>query len=501
LALTAADVLALDPAVLSYGVELRPARFGRGQTQIGLSVEDEWQISAALTATLGLRFDYDSLTAAGAGDGDRDNVAPRLALNWRPQPGLVLRGGAGLFYGRLPYAVVSDALQRNRTGAAFAGQLAELQAKGLIPAGVSLAALQFDGNLVVSPACARVSDCPPGNAVGGLADTLLVNEARLLSPTGYRSPESFQLSGGVEWEPAPGVTLGADLIWSRTRNLVRLRDLNAPAPFRPDESALTPETIAMLRALPDNAARVAMASSLGLVRTAAAADLTRPVAPAAGGARQIMVSETAGTSIYRALNLQLVKAPGDDIWGLRLSYTLSSLANDSDDINFRASDANDFDADWGPSANDRRHVLSMVGMFLPADGVTLTLAGLFQSGQPVNFVPDAALFGTQDLNGDGQSFGENYVGNSDRWPGEGRNSGRLPWSATLDFGARWLVPPKRVGLEFSADVFNLFNRKNLSGFANAATTSNQVQFGGGAPRVQRNAGAPRQFQFGAAVRW
>ena len=38
----------------------------------------------------------------------------------------------------------------------------------------------------------------------------------------------------------------------------------------------------------------------------------------------------------------------------------------------------------------------------------------------------------------------------------------------------------------------------FTGFANAATTSNQIQFGGGAPLVQRNAGPPRQFQFGAA---
>ena len=51
------------------------------------------------------------------------------------------------------------------------------------------------------------------------------------------------------------------------------------------------------------------------------------------------------------------------------------------------------------------------------------------------------------------------------------------------------------------DVFNLFNANNQSGFANAATTSNQVQFGGGAPFVQRNAGPPRQFQFGIAYKF
>ena len=116
----------------------------------------------------------------------------------------------------------------------------------------------------------------------------------------------------------------------------------------------------------------------------------------------------------------------------------------------------------------------------------------------MNLVPDASLFGTQDLNGDGASFGENFVGNSDRYPGVGRNSARMPWSATVDVGVRYAIHTGLGAVELSADIFNLFNANTKSGFANAATTSNQIQFGGGAPFVQRNAGPPRQFQFGAA---
>lgn len=131
----------------------------------------------------------------------------------------------------------------------------------------------------------------------------------------------------------------------------------------------------------------------------------------------------------------------------------------------------------------------------------MTLAGLFQSGQPVNLVPDARIFGTQDLNGDGASFGENFVGNSDRYPGVRRNSSRLPWSATVDLGLRYALPVLCGRIEASADVFNIFNTNNESGFANAATTSNQVQFGGGTPFTQRNAAPPRQFQFGLAYKF
>jgi outer membrane receptor protein involved in Fe transport len=52
-------------------------------------------------------------------------------------------------------------------------------------------------------------------------------------------------------------------------------------------------------------------------------------------------------------------------------------------------------------------------------------------------------------------------------------------------------------VEVRADVFNLFNQENLSGYSNNATQSNQIQIGPpGGPVVRKNAGAPRQFQFG-----
>lgn len=496
--LKASDVLALNPRVLDYSVELQPRAFGTGQTLLALYAEDEWQLSSTLSATLGVRWDYDSLTAKGGGGGDYDNVAPRLAVNFHPNARSSFRLGAGMFYGKIPYTVISDALQRNTTSSALLGQLGQLQQRGVIPADVPLAPLTFDGNLTVSPTCTTVSACPAPGVVQGLRNTALINEVRILNPTGYQSPYSQQFSIGYQYQASEKLTFGIDLIYNRSYNLLRLRDLNAPAPFSPNMAALTAANIALLRAQPDNATRQVLAESLGLVRSQSAADATRPVALAPGGARQITVSETSGHSTYQAVNFQVNKARGDDWYALRLSYTLAKLRNDTDDINFRASDANNFGADFGPSANDRRHVISAVGFFYPLDGLTLTVAGLFQSGQPVNLVPDASIFGTQDLNGDGQSFGENFLGNSDRYPGARRNAGRLPWSTTIDLGVRYVLPAPYRSVELSADVFNVFNTNNESGFANAATTSNQVQFGGGAPFVQRNAGPPRQFQFGAA---
>jgi hypothetical protein len=496
--LTAGQLLALDPPVAHYSVELRPATFGTGRTQLALYVEDEWRLGRKLTATLGLRWDYDGLTGKGGRGGDHDNFAPRLALNYRPDARSSVRLGAGIFHGKLPYAVISDALQRNTTSPGFLEQLRRLGSAGLLPSGADLSKLTFDGNLAVSPACATAADCPAPAEVQSLRESATLNEARILNPGGYRSPWSLQLSGGYQMQVGDMITLSFDLIYSRSRNLVRLRDLNAPAPFEPNLANLTEANVALLRSQPDNAARLALASTLGLVRTQAEADASRPAPLVPGGARQITVSETGGKADYRALVIQANKPRGNDDYAFRFAYTLSRLRNDTDDINFRASNSNDFASEWGPSANDRRHVISAVGYLYPVKGMSLSVAGLFQSGQPVNLVPDAGIFGTQDLNGDGLSFGENYVGNSDRYPGASRNSGRLPWSTTVDVGLRYAVPSSKGALELSVDIFNVFNANNQSGFANAATTSNQVQFGGGAPFAQRNAGPPRQVQLGAA---
>ena len=124
---------------------------------------------------------------------------------------------------------------------------------------------------------------------------------------------------------------------------------------------------------------------------------------------------------------------------------------------------------------------------------------MLQSGQPINRIPDARLYGTTDLNGDGRSFGDAYDGNSDRYPGASRNSDRLPWSYVFDLGAQYRVPLGGGGrpLELRVDVFNLFNRTNLSGYSNNATQSNQIQIGPpGGPIVEKNSWPPRQLQFG-----
>jgi hypothetical protein len=480
--------------VTDYELELRPEAFGRVQTQGALYAEDQVSLSSALTLTGGLRWDYDSLTKAGSSGAELGDIAPRLALNYHVHPDLSVRTGAGLFYEKLPYTVLSDALQQNTTTLAYRTQLAQLVVDGLLPAHTNLDQVTFAGNSTVAPACPLgFGRCPaPTTALAAQASA---NERRILNPHGLRSPYTFQGSTGVQWQATNATVASADLILALGRHLVRLRDVNAPALFFPNLAALTPANISLLRSVSDPAARTALAESLGLVRSQPAADATRPASPLPGGARQIVLTETQGNSRYAALNLTVHHERVGGWYGYQLSYTLSKLENDTDDINFRASNPNDFGSEWGPSINDRRHVISGILYLYPYPDVVVTAAALLQSGQPINYIPDAGIYGTTDLNGNGASFSDAYLGNATRAPGVGRNTGRLPWSKTIDLGLRYRPRFGLGRIEVSVDVFNILNRENLSGFANAATQSNQIQVYRH-PFLARNAGPPLQFQFG-----
>jgi hypothetical protein len=65
----------------------------------------------------------------------------------------------------------------------------------------------------------------------------------------------------------------------------------------------------------------------------------------------------------------------------------------------------------------------------------------------------------------------------------------LPWSTTFDLGVQHQITISGNNkLELRADIFNIFNAENLSGYSNNATQSNQIQGGSSASGLftQRN---------------
>ncbi|MBK8516660.1 MAG: TonB-dependent receptor [Saprospiraceae bacterium] len=471
-----------DVEVLNYNVELRPASFGASQSIFSVYLEDLWSFAEKLNLTIGLRYDYDNLSKGGSDKGDFNNLAPRMNVNYKLTNNSSLRGGYGIVYDKISYAIFSDALQQNTTSTDYKKQLQQLKNLGLLPANTNIGAITFDGNISGNLSNVGYLQGPSGDQLQNQRASAFSNERRILNPEGYQNPSSQQFSIGYQSQIDDNRLFFVDLVYNRGENLIRLRNLNAAAEYNID-----PENV--------------------MVRTPEEADASRPIPIingsaiidgkiVSGVARNVIVSESAGESKYYAASFNYQKSRGNDNYSYRINYTLSSLKNNTEDINFRAMDANNYLTEWGPSINDRTHNINGILSYYPLAGTTVTLAGIIQSGQPVNRIPFG--FGTTDLNGDGSGFGDAYVGNSDRFPGESRNSDRLPWSTTFDLGIQHQFTLSVNGkLELRADVFNVFNAENLSGYSNNATQSNQIQAGSAASGlfVQRNAGPPRQFQF------
>jgi len=476
--------------VSAYSIELRPTEFGKRQSIYTAYVEDLYSFTSNLNFTLGLRYDYDNLSKGGGSKGDWNNIAPRASFNYKLTERSSIRGGTGLFYDKVLYTIYSDALQQNTTSADYQSALQALIGKGILPTNSDLSTITHNGNISAGATNVTYLNGPSAASLQSQRDNAFSFERRILNPGGYSNPYTWQSTIGYQYQINNKILFYTDVVYNRGYSLFRLLDLNAPSSYVVPQNGTT-------------------------ARSEADANATRPVPiytdaqgyyglingqKVRGVSRNVTMTDAGGKSEYIGLSVNIKKDKAEDKYAYFLSYTLSSLKNNTDDINFRAADANNYAAEWGPSLNDRRHVVSAVFYYYPVKQFSISMATLLQSGQPINRIPQASLYGgTTDLNGDGGSFGASYVGNSDRQPGETRNSDRLPWNKLFDLGLQYNLKMKHAGtFEIRADIFNIFNTQNQSGFSNNATQSNQIQIG---PRsngiVQKNAGAPRQFQFGA----
>jgi hypothetical protein len=437
---TFADVPA-NVRVLSYTMDAAQKEVDLTQMLLGAFVEDRWRVTPSVTVTAGLRWDYDDLTRRGASSPDLGNVQPRASVNWVVDAATVVRAGAGLYAGKLPYATYSDAVQFGPTGnqtVTFRGAQAPAYLQGPRTATLDRATL------------------PPA-------------EIRELFALGIRQPMGRQLSAGVQRQLGSRAALVMDAVYVDTRHLPRSWDLN------PDQRGIGPGDT------------VSLPVSEG--------DRYRPVAPVTGGFRRHTTSETGGQSTYAALFTTL-RYDASRALLLDANWTWAHARNNTEDLNFNATQGNRFDLEWADAVNDRRHHVTTRATWTGLQRLTLAAVGDFQTGTPINRI---AYF--RDLDGSGDTFGNGFLGNQDRFAGVPRNGERLPNEFLVHTSLAYAVPTgaARGALELRADVFNLFNRTNVSGIANGIPGGGtRTQVGRpGDPIVVANAGAPRQLQFSA----
>ena len=455
--------------VRSYTVDARPQQVNLSQNLYALFVEDTWQPTPALTVLTGLRWDYDDLTSRGASRADLENVQPRLSFNWMRTPHDVVRGGIGRYAGRLPYAIYSDAIQLGERGNAvisYNGVSAPAFGAGLTPGSI-----------------------PPADIQSVPREIWRTFALGLKQPMSWQGTLGYQRQLGAAW----GVS--ADVVWSETRHLPWLADLN-PIGRRLTAADSTPQTCASSASCPG--------------------DAFRPESPVITGHRRLSTAQSGGEARYVALYVAARRAISDR-WQVDANWVWSHAQNNTEDINFSATQGNCFSRDrvdavtgqpctsdeWADANNDRRHRVTVRNVFELSRNVTWSLIGDAQTGVPVNrLAGTASATGTAryDLLGAGPIRGNSFIGNGDRFFGVARNSERLPGSVTIATSVAYRVGLREGGeLELRADAFNLLNALVWGGYANGiGGGGSRTQFGRPGDRTNLfGAAAARQFQFSA----
>jgi hypothetical protein len=454
--------------VQSYTIDARPQQVNLSQTLYGAFVEDTWRPTASLTVIAGLRWDYDDLTSRGESDADLDNLQPRVSFNWARSPRDVIRGGVGRYAGKFPYAIYSDAVQLGVNGNAV-----------ITYSGASAPAFG------AGPTAGNV---PPGDITAVPRELFRTFALGLEQPMSWQATLGYQRQLGARWG------LSADVVVSRTRNLPWMADLN-PIGRRLTAADSTPQVCASATSCPG--------------------DAFRPDDPTVSGYRRLSTAQSGGTAEYAAL---YVAARHDvtDRWQLDANWVWSRAQNDTEDINFSATQANCFSRDrrdavtgaactsdeWADANNDRRHRVTLRSVARLPRGVTWSLIADAQTGVPVNRLAgtaDASGTARFDLLGSGPIRGNGFIGNGDRFFGVARNSERLPGSLTVSTSLAQRFAVRGGAIEARVDVFNVLNTLVWGGYANGiGGGGSRTQFGRpGDPTLLFAAAPARQFQFSA----
>jgi hypothetical protein len=190
------------------------------------------------------------------------------------------------------------------------------------------------------------------------------------------------------------------------------------------------------------------------VRSAAAADATRPIAPVPNGFRRIQVTVNEGSSVYNGMQLNLNKRFSRN-FSVLASYTYSHTINtvepdapggDPNDVN----QAGRFER--GNSLLDQRHRAVVSGWWQLPHHFVLGGSTTLASGRPYNITT-----GT-DNNGDGATTDRPVINGTVL----GRNTGRgTPVYDVSTFVEREFNLTERLQLGLRAEAFNLFNHPNL----------------------------------------
>ncbi len=428
-------------------------------------VQDKWRLGNNVTLNLGARYDVELIPFPEVDDDplvdkhpvDNNNLAPRLGFTYDIGGKSVVRIGVGRFYDKTHFEVIGGLY----TGTPFTSSFTVNFPTAAADNGPRTGVLPTDPFLVNGPVINRalLNQLYPGGQ-------RLRNTGATWDNADRRTPYTDEVSIGYERQLLAELSVSADYVYSRGRDLLMARVLNP-----------------QIRSVPTVAA-----STLTRVSSA---DLTTAVAALAGKypgfgpfTTNVIQYLNVGELDHNALMLQLKKRFSNN-YSAQVSYTLAksngnTSGNGAPQSGFQLRDDLRLDLNEGPTDFDNRHNFTVSGTALipRTGGLNVSWVGRAISGRPFSLVnqnvdPDLNGILAEPLPAAEYKGSGNNAYTVSNYKAE-RNGAYGPGFFGLDMrvGYGFRVRGQRK-LEISADLFNLTNRTN---FANPTGNQASAQF-------------------------
>ncbi len=460
-----------------------------------LFAQDDWHVASRLTLNLGLRWEYQHFTdpqlpntlvptlntltsvlpqrytqdqanaiiaRTGKFASDKNNYGPRVGFAWDifGDSKTVVRGGYGLYYGRVPNTFLSSSV--TNTG----GAGSQLSAQSITPTTGGL--MDSSGNPIATPSFPSVLAATPTRSSAGLTVTTMAPN--------FENPEVHEVDVIFERQISKNTAFSVSYLFTKAKKLPAFIDVNLPAP-----SAMKTYTIS---GGPQDGKTFTVPFFLGYGTTSTT---TRPITNFAS----IIDLESVSGSEYNALVLQIQRRMTNGL-SFQSNYTYSKAIDYGQQFaTFAASfmtvgDPFDLSYDRGPSGNDIPHKFVASGVWVPATffhvaktGVARAIFGNFQIS-PITVISSGYAMAASIPT----FFPPSFSTVSNTLFGAGgvltvpalRNRNHRPYTWTTDLRLSNRIRfNDHVNLEILAEGFNIFNRSNVTA-VNTSYISN-INFG------------------------